>query len=74
MLGSWEVIVILLVVLVLFGGKKLPDFARNLGKGMREFKKATSGEIEPPSQTSAPITKNEQNCADTALETTSGEK
>lgn len=46
MIGGWELIVTLVVVLILFGGKKLPDFARNLGKGMREFKKASRGIIE----------------------------
>ncbi|MBA3237067.1 MAG: twin-arginine translocase TatA/TatE family subunit [Parachlamydiaceae bacterium] len=40
MFGSGELIVILCVALLLFGGKKLPEFARNLGKGIREFKKA----------------------------------
>ncbi|MCH9610106.1 MAG: Sec-independent protein translocase protein TatAy [Chlamydiales bacterium] len=43
MIGSWELIVIMIVVLVLFGGKKLPEFAKNLGKGMRAFKKASQG-------------------------------
>lgn len=43
MIGSMEIIVILLVVLILFGGKKLPEFAKSLGKGIREFKKATQG-------------------------------
>ena len=46
MIGSGELIVILGVVTLLFGGKKLPDFARNLGKGIREFKKACQGEEE----------------------------
>jgi sec-independent protein translocase protein TatA len=46
MIGSWELILILFVILVLFGGKKLPDFARNLGKGLREFKKASQGIVE----------------------------
>jgi sec-independent protein translocase protein TatA len=45
MIGTGELIVILCVVLLLFGGKKLPEFARNLGKGIREFKKAAQGEI-----------------------------
>jgi sec-independent protein translocase protein TatA len=44
MIGTGEIIVILLVVLVLFGGKKLPEFARSLGKGIREFKRACAGE------------------------------
>jgi sec-independent protein translocase protein TatA len=37
------VVVIMLIVLVLFGGKKLPEFARGLGKSIREFKKAAAG-------------------------------
>jgi len=43
MIGSGEMIVILCVLLLLFGGKKLPEFARSLGKGIREFKKACQG-------------------------------
>lgn len=43
MIGSWELILILFVILILFGGKRLPEFARNLGKGLREFKKASQG-------------------------------
>jgi sec-independent protein translocase protein TatA len=43
MIGTAELILILCVILVLFGGKKLPDLARNLGRGMREFKKAFYG-------------------------------
>jgi len=39
--GEW--ITILLVVVVLFGGKKIPELARGLGKGMREFKDAKEG-------------------------------
>lgn len=46
MIGSGEIIVILCVILVLFGGKKLPEFARSLGKGIREFKKACAGEFD----------------------------
>jgi sec-independent protein translocase protein TatA len=52
MLGSGELIVILCVVMLLFGGKKLPEFARGLGRGIREFKKAAQGiedEINPDS-------------------------
>ena len=38
--GPLEVVVILLVVLLLFGAKRLPEFGRALGEGIREFKKA----------------------------------
>ena len=40
-LGGWEVIIILLFALILFGGKKLPELARGLGQSIKEFKKAT---------------------------------
>lgn len=40
MIGTSELILILGAVLVLFGGKRLPEFAKSLGKGIREFKKA----------------------------------
>jgi sec-independent protein translocase protein TatA len=46
MLGTGEIIVILVIALILFGGKKLPEFAQNLGKGIREFKNACYGEEE----------------------------
>lgn len=38
--GTTELIIIFLVILVLFGAKKIPDLAQGLGKGIREFKKA----------------------------------
>jgi len=53
MLGSGEIIIILCVILLLFGGKKLPEFARSLGKGIREFKKACTEvetEIDTPAE------------------------
>jgi sec-independent protein translocase protein TatA len=40
-LGGWEVVVIFAAFLLLFGAKKLPELARGLGHGIREFKKAT---------------------------------
>ena len=39
-LGGWEIFLILTVVLLLFGAKKIPDLARGLGQGIREFKDA----------------------------------
>ncbi len=40
-IGTSELILILLVVLVFFGSKKIPELAQGIGKGIREFKKAT---------------------------------
>ena len=40
-IGGQELLIVLLVVLLLFGSKQIPEFARMMGKGMREFKKAT---------------------------------
>ncbi|MEM6843509.1 MAG: twin-arginine translocase TatA/TatE family subunit [Bacteroidota bacterium] len=41
-LGGWEVLLIVAIVLILFGAKKIPELARGLGTGMREFKNATT--------------------------------
>ena len=41
-LGPWEIIIIFVVILLVFGGKKLPELAKGLGEGIKEFKKATS--------------------------------
>lgn len=43
-LGPMEGILILFIVLLLFGGKKIPTLMKGLGEGIREFKKASSGE------------------------------
>lgn len=45
-MGSQELLLILVIVLVLFGGSKLPDLARSLGKSMKEFKKGIGAEPE----------------------------
>ncbi len=46
-IGWQEILLILLIALLLFGAKKIPDLARGLGKGIREFKKGLS-EIDKP--------------------------
>jgi len=38
-LGIWEILILLLLVLLLFGGKKLPELARGIGKSAKEFKR-----------------------------------
>ena len=53
-LGTPEIIFICLVILVLFGAKRIPEFMQGLGKGVREFKKAArdiQDEIEKPEET-----------------------
>jgi len=41
-IGVWQIVVIVLLVLLLFGGRKIPELMRGVGQGMKEFKKATS--------------------------------
>ena len=55
--GGWEIVLILAVVLLLFGAKKLPELAKGLGTGIKEFKKATrevTDEIQN-AQTETPV-------------------
>ena len=42
-LGTWEIIIIVLVVLLLFGGKKIPELMRGIGKGVKSFKDGVNG-------------------------------
>jgi sec-independent protein translocase protein TatA len=42
--GPWQIILIVLVVLLMFGGRKIPELMKGLGQGMKEFKKATTDE------------------------------
>ena len=56
-LGGWEVVLIFAVFLLLFGANKLPELARGMGKGIKEFKKATrevSDEINSAMDENAP--------------------
>jgi sec-independent protein translocase protein TatA len=53
-LGGWEILLILLVLLIFFGARKIPELARGLGKGIREFKDATK-EIKDEIEDSAKI-------------------
>ncbi len=41
--GGWEIVIIALLILLMFGAKKLPELARGLGQGIREFKGAVDG-------------------------------
>jgi sec-independent protein translocase protein TatA len=59
-MGGWEWVIVILAVLLLFGAKKIPELAKGLGTGIKEFKKATkevTDEIQnAPTGTQAKIT------------------
>jgi sec-independent protein translocase protein TatA len=42
MVGPWQIIVILLIVVLLFGGSKIPELMRGVGRGVKEFKDAVN--------------------------------
>jgi len=50
----WHIILLLLIALLLFGGKRLPEMGRSLGHGMREFKDAITGNSPTPPDASQP--------------------
>ena len=64
--GPWELIILLVVLLLVFGAKRLPEIGRSMGKGMREFKdsvtgKDSPGEIEsPPQEVTAPAVEEDE--------------
>ena len=58
-IGWQEILLILLIALLLFGAKKIPDLARGLGKGIREFRKGIS-EIDKPLEPDKNETKEEK--------------
>jgi sec-independent protein translocase protein TatA len=60
--GPLEIVIVLIIVLVIFGPKRLPDLGRSLGRGMREFKDSVTGkdreelpEAREPEQRSEPV-------------------
>ena len=56
-IGAPEIIALLLLALLLFGAKRLPEIGRSLGSGMREFKDSVSGtsKPDPPTYTELPV-------------------
>ena len=64
-IGAPELLILLLVVLLVFGPKKLPEMGRSLGKGMREFKDSITGKDEetdaalPPAPPAPPAAEHE---------------
>jgi sec-independent protein translocase protein TatA len=56
-LGPTEIILIVLVVVLLFGGKKIPELMKGLGNGINEFKKASKGDEQPADSKKEEVTK-----------------
>ena len=56
-LGMPEILVILVVVLLLFGGKKIPELMKGLGTGIKEFKNAAKSEDEAKANSKEEVTK-----------------
>ena len=57
-IGTWEVILLILVILLLFGGRKIPELMRGLGQGVKSFKKGMQdieNEVNAPVKTSEKI-------------------
>jgi sec-independent protein translocase protein TatA len=55
--GPWEIGLILLIVLIIFGAGKLPQVFRSAGQGLREFRRAKEGELDEEKETSEPSSK-----------------
>ena len=64
-IGPTEIVILLIVALLVFGPKRLPEMGRSIGKGMREFKNSVSGKDEddlpelPAADEPAPVTKSD---------------
>ena len=59
MVGPWQVVIIVALILLLFGGKKIPELMRGLGTGIREFKDATKDPAKDPAKDNERIGKPE---------------
>ena len=42
--GVWQIVIVLVIVILFFGGRKIPELMKGLGKGVKEFKDATKGD------------------------------
>jgi sec-independent protein translocase protein TatA len=51
MIGPGQIAIIVIIILLLFGGKKIPELMRGIGQGMKEFKKATKDEPDEEKST-----------------------
>jgi sec-independent protein translocase protein TatA len=69
--GGWELVLIVGVVLLLFGGKKIPELAKGLGKGIKDFKQAVNEDDEPVVEKAKELEAKAEQAADEAKEAVS---
>ncbi len=65
-MGPMELIIIFLIVVLLFGGRKIPEIAKGLGKGIRDFKGALSGQDSDEAEKAKALKKSENPGEDSA--------
>ena len=58
-IGPWQIVLIIAVVLLLFGGKKIPELMNGVGKGLKDFKKSIKDDDETPEDISKESSKKE---------------
>ena len=58
-IGVWEILILLVVALLVFGPKRLPEMGRSLGRGMREFKNSVSGKDDDDDAFELPVPEDE---------------
>jgi len=56
MIGPWQIILIVLLVVILFGGRKIPELMRGMGRGMKEFKDALNKDYTADDMDNDPVT------------------
>jgi sec-independent protein translocase protein TatA len=72
-ISIWELMILLIVLLLIFGAKRLPEMGRSLGKGMREFKDSVTGVDEAVTTTTPTPTRVELPSAPSASDSSSSE-
>ncbi len=50
MIGPWQVVIIIFAIILLFGGRKIPELMKGISQGMKEFKKAQEEEDKQPAE------------------------
>lgn len=67
-LGGPELIIVLVILVLLFGAKKIPELAKGLGTGMREFRKSSSGNYEVEDKKEEELSSGDENGKDAKVE------